>query len=45
MRKKILIEDTKHSAEASVSKYTLSDDPENKSKISPDNPYLHDAVD
>lgn len=45
VRKKILIEDTKHSAEANVSKYTLSDDPENKSKISPDNPYLHDAVD
>jgi cell division protein FtsZ len=45
VRKKILIEDTKHSSEANVSKYTLSDDPENQSRISPDNPYLHDAVD
>ena len=45
VRKKIQIEDTKHSAEANVSKYTLSDDPENKSGISPENPYLHDAVD
>ncbi len=45
VRKKILIEDTKHSTEANVSKYTLSDDPENKSGISPENPYLHDAVD
>jgi cell division protein FtsZ len=45
VRKKILIEDTKHSSEANVSKYTLSDDPENQSRISPDNPYLHDNVD
>jgi cell division protein FtsZ len=45
VRKKILIEDTKHSSEANVSKYTLSEDPENQSRISPDNPYLHDNVD
>ena len=45
IRKKIKIEDTKHSTESKMSKYSLSEDEENNSKLREDNPYLHDNVD
>lgn len=45
LRKNIQLDDVKHSAESKISKFTLSDDPENQLKISPENPYLHDNVD
>ena len=45
IRKKIKLEDTKHSSESRMSKYSLSEDEENNSKIREDNPYLHDNVD
>ncbi len=45
LRKNIQLDNVKHSEESKISKFTLSDDPENQLKISPENPYLHDNVD
>jgi len=45
VRKKIKLEDTKHSSESKLSKYSLSEDEEKNSKLREDNPYLHDNVD
>jgi cell division protein FtsZ len=45
VRKKVNLEDAKKSNESQVSRFTLSDDDENRTRLSPDNPYLHDNVD
>jgi cell division protein FtsZ len=45
VRKKIKLEDTRHSSESKLSKYSLSEDEEKNSKLREDNPYLHDNVD
>jgi len=45
VRKKIQIDDTKPSEESKISKYSLSEDDEKKSKLREDNAYLHDNVD
>ena len=45
IRKKIELDDTKHSSESKMSKYSLSEDEENNSKLRENNPYLHDNVD
>lgn len=44
-RKNIQIEGEKPSSEKKVSKYSLSDDKDNQTKLSENNPYLHDNVD
>ncbi len=44
-RKKIKIDHPKHSKESKISKYTLSDDDEEKTKLKKNNSYLHDNVD
>ena len=47
VRKKIPIDDQKHSEDQEVSRYRLTDDEngEEGPKLKPDNPYLHDNVD
>jgi len=45
IRKKIEIEDTTHSSKSKMSKYSLSEDEENNSKLRENNPYLNDNVD
>ncbi len=45
VRKKIKIDDIKYSDESKISKFSLSDDEEFNSRLSEDNPYLHDNVD
>ena len=45
VRKKIQIDDSKPSGESRISKYSLSEDEENNSKLREDNAYLHDNVD
>lgn len=45
IRKKIRLENTRHSSESRMSKYSLSEDDEKNSKLREDNPYLHDNVD
>ncbi len=47
VRKKILIEQKKHSEDKEVSRYRLTDDEEGEGgpKLRPDNSYLHDNVD
>jgi len=45
IRKKIKLEDTVHSSETRMSKFSLSEDEEKNSKLREDNPYLHDNVD
>jgi cell division protein FtsZ len=45
VRKKIEIEDTTHSSKSTMSRYSLSEDEENNSKLREDNPYLNDNVD
>jgi len=45
IRKKIKIENTKPSEESRISKYSLSEDEDNNSKLREDNAYLHDNVD
>ncbi len=45
IRKKIKIDDAKPSEESRISKYSLSEDEENNSKLREDNAYLHDNVD
>jgi len=44
-RKKIKIDHPKHSKESKISKYTLSDDDEDKTRLKENNSYLHDNVD
>ncbi len=46
VRKNIRLRDTEHSSKSKVSKYSLSDDEEDKkTKLRSDNAYLHDNVD
>jgi len=45
VRKKIKIDESKPSKETRVSKYSLSEDEDNNSKLREDNAYLHDNVD
>lgn len=44
-RKKVKIEQVKHSEETKVSQYSLVNDQDHQVKLSKENPYLHDAVD
>jgi cell division protein FtsZ len=44
-RKKVKIEQVKHSEETKISEYSLVNDQDNKVKLSKGNPYLHDAID
>ncbi len=44
-RKKVKIEQVKHSDEVKVSQYSLINDQDHHVKLSKDNPYLHDAID
>jgi cell division protein FtsZ len=44
-RKKIKIDQPKHSKESKISRYTLSDDDEEKTRLKENNSYLHDNVD
>ncbi len=47
MRKNVELDDVPHSSESSVSRYTLSEDPDEEGKVTlkPNNPFLHDNVD
>ncbi len=45
IRKKIKIEDKKHSEDENISRYTLFEDENFDIKLRPDNSYLHDNVD
>ena len=45
IRKKIKIENLEHSSDSNVSKYSLSEDDEKKTRLKSDNSYLHDNVD
>lgn len=44
-RKKIKIDQPRYSKESKISRYTLSDDEEEKTKLKENNSYLHDNVD
>ncbi len=44
-RRKINLQDTPHSSESTVSRFTLSDDEEGKPKLKDGNSFLHDNVD
>ena len=44
-RKKVKIEEVKHSEETKVSQYSLVNDKDHQIKLSKENPYLHDAID
>ena len=46
-RRNVKLDDVPHSSESEVSKYTLNDseDEDDKTKLRPDNPFLHDNVD
>jgi len=44
-RKKVKIEEVKHSEETKVSEYSLVNDKDHQIKLSKENPYLHDAID
>jgi cell division protein FtsZ len=44
-RKNINLEDTPHSSESQVSKYTLTENEDKKVEIKPNNSFLHDNVD
>jgi cell division protein FtsZ len=44
-RKKIKIDNPKHSKNSKISRYTLSDDEKEKTKLKENNSYLHDNVD
>ena len=44
-RDNVELEETPHSSESEVSKYTLSEGEDNKTEIKPNNPFLHDNVD
>ena len=45
VRRKISLDNTPHSSESQVSKYTLSPNDEKKVDIRPNNSFLHDNVD
>lgn len=49
MRKNVKLEDTPHSSDSQVSRYTLSEEEngegEKRTELKPNNPYLHDNVD
>ena len=45
VRKKVQLDDVTHSKESNVSKYSLTEDEENNTKLRDDNAYLHDNVD
>jgi len=45
VRRKISLDNTPHSSESQVSKYTLSENDEKKVEIKPNNSFLHDNVD
>ena len=44
-RKKVKIDHPRYSKESKISKYTLSDDEEEKTRLKENNSYLHDNVD
>ena len=44
-RDNVELEETPHSSESEVSKYTLSEGEDNKTEIKPNNSFLHDNVD
>ena len=44
-RDNVDLEETPHSSESEVSKYTLSEGEDNKTEIKPNNSFLHDNVD
>ncbi|MBN2274038.1 MAG: cell division protein FtsZ [Bacteroidales bacterium] len=44
-RKKVKMDQVKHSEETKVSQYSLINDQDHHVKLSKDNPYLHDAID
>ncbi len=44
-RRKINLEETPHSSDTNVSRFTLSEDEEGKPKLNDDNSFLHDNVD
>jgi cell division protein FtsZ len=44
-RKKVKIEEVKHSEETKISEYSLVNDKDHQIKLSKENPYLHDAID
>ncbi|MCB0803222.1 MAG: cell division protein FtsZ [Flavobacteriales bacterium] len=44
-RRNITLDDTPHSSESNVSRYTLSEDEENKTTLKQNNSFLHDNVD
>ncbi len=45
IRKKIELDKMKYSDERKVSRYSLDDDDDSETRLSPNNPYLHDNVD
>ena len=47
MRKNVELDDVPHSSESSVSRFTLSEDPDEEGTVTlkPNNPFLHDNVD
>ena len=44
-RRSIKLEDVPHSSEDNISRFTLSEDEENKTKLRENNSFLHDNVD
>ena len=44
-RDNVKLEETKHSSESEISKYTLSEGDSNKTEIQTNNSFLHDNVD
>lgn len=45
IRKKVELDKMKHSDDRKISRYSLDDDDDSVTKLSPNNPYLHDNVD
>ena len=44
-RRNITLDETPHSSESNVSRYTLSEDEDNKTNLRQNNSFLHDNVD
>ena len=44
-RRQIKLDETPHSSESNVSRYTLSEDEDNKTALKQNNSFLHDNVD
>ena len=44
-RRKINLDETPHSSDNNISRFTLSEDEEGKPKLNDDNSFLHDNVD